>query len=417
MKKTFIIAGALTLFSIVNINAQSVIAGIDIIGVGAGAANVSATDPNLAVFKNALDSQNTAQIFRSGSVAIGDQKKENPKVILDLSDTSKGFLPTRLTTDQITAINAGASEAGMVVYDTNKKCLSIFDGTKWSCTGSGGANETGSYSNPGSSCRAILGTNPNAVDGEYWLTSAGKKFKTLCNMTDGGYTLIWSYSENTALKTYGSGANMVVSNLGLYVNKPYSFPNDIGEIASTINYENFRLSNDAAKGVRTDTGSSYYSTYKVRVTTTPASVPNDAVAEKFNLTTYNSTSKVDFLDADFATKTGIMSKGTYAGYPVLQPGTGPTDNTFGGISKAYLVWYNSGGYSIHIDFPNSQLYPAFATKSANLFGWYGEDRTDGLEWGKCSGATFAGFNGLKYCPYTTANAVNNPVRYTQWWVK
>lgn len=50
---------------------------------------------------------------------------------LALESNNKGFVVTRMTTAQITAIST--PQEGMMVYDTTAKCLKLYDGTKWSC--------------------------------------------------------------------------------------------------------------------------------------------------------------------------------------------------------------------------------------------------------------------------------------------
>lgn len=48
-----------------------------------------------------------------------------------LESNIKGFVITRMTTAQITAI--ASPQEGMMVYDTVAKCLKLYDGTVWSC--------------------------------------------------------------------------------------------------------------------------------------------------------------------------------------------------------------------------------------------------------------------------------------------
>lgn len=48
-----------------------------------------------------------------------------------LESNTKGFVITRMTTAQITAIVS--PQEGMMVYDTVAKCLKLYDGTVWSC--------------------------------------------------------------------------------------------------------------------------------------------------------------------------------------------------------------------------------------------------------------------------------------------
>ncbi|MDQ0478066.1 FlgD immunoglobulin-like domain containing protein [Chryseobacterium sp. MDT2-18] len=48
-----------------------------------------------------------------------------------LESNSKGFVITRMTTAQVGAIVS--PQEGMMVYDTDAKCLKLYDGTAWSC--------------------------------------------------------------------------------------------------------------------------------------------------------------------------------------------------------------------------------------------------------------------------------------------
>ncbi|WP_312388795.1 hypothetical protein [Chryseobacterium sp.] len=50
---------------------------------------------------------------------------------LALESNNKGFVISRLSTTQITALVS--PQEGMMVYDTTVKCLKIYDGTAWSC--------------------------------------------------------------------------------------------------------------------------------------------------------------------------------------------------------------------------------------------------------------------------------------------
>ena len=48
-----------------------------------------------------------------------------------LESNTKGFVITRMTTAEVTAIVS--PQEGMMVYDTTAKCLKLYDGTAWSC--------------------------------------------------------------------------------------------------------------------------------------------------------------------------------------------------------------------------------------------------------------------------------------------
>lgn len=47
---------------------------------------------------------------------------------LDAGGTSKGFLPTRLTTSQMLGIPLAANSHGMLVYNTDSNCLCQYRG-------------------------------------------------------------------------------------------------------------------------------------------------------------------------------------------------------------------------------------------------------------------------------------------------
>jgi hypothetical protein len=69
-----------------------------------------------------------AMLIRSGSVGIGTATP-NSSSLLDITSTTKGFLPPRLTTTQKNAI--GTPAAGLQVYDTTLNQMSYYNGTTW----------------------------------------------------------------------------------------------------------------------------------------------------------------------------------------------------------------------------------------------------------------------------------------------
>jgi len=65
-------------------------------------------------------------------VVIGTNSgSADPAAILDLQDTNKGFLLTRLTTEERNAINAPPQ--GLIIFNTTVGCVQVFDGTNWGC--------------------------------------------------------------------------------------------------------------------------------------------------------------------------------------------------------------------------------------------------------------------------------------------
>jgi len=66
----------------------------------------------------------------NGGVSIGATlNTTNASAILDVTSTTKGFLPPRMTTTQKNAISSPA--AGLVVYDTDTNKLCCYNGTSW----------------------------------------------------------------------------------------------------------------------------------------------------------------------------------------------------------------------------------------------------------------------------------------------
>ena len=65
---------------------------------------------------------------RSGGVTVAS---ENINAILYLESKTKGFVPTRLSENQINAL--ANPIAGMMVYDTTNKCMKLYNGKLWSC--------------------------------------------------------------------------------------------------------------------------------------------------------------------------------------------------------------------------------------------------------------------------------------------
>jgi hypothetical protein len=71
-----------------------------------------------------------ARLTTGGSLSIGNANNAaNASSILDLTSTTKGFLPPRMTNAQMVAIATPA--AGLVVYDTTNNKLNVYDGTNW----------------------------------------------------------------------------------------------------------------------------------------------------------------------------------------------------------------------------------------------------------------------------------------------
>ncbi len=79
---------------------------------------------------SAYSAENLVMAFgTSGNVGIATSAP-NPSAALDVSSTSRGFLPPRMTTAQRNAISAPVE--GLLVFNTDEKALNMFTGTEWS---------------------------------------------------------------------------------------------------------------------------------------------------------------------------------------------------------------------------------------------------------------------------------------------
>ena len=68
------------------------------------------------------------RLCASGRFLIGTTT-ENNSALLNLTSTSSGFLPPRMTTTQKNAI--GTPAAGLMVFDTTLAKLCVYNGTAW----------------------------------------------------------------------------------------------------------------------------------------------------------------------------------------------------------------------------------------------------------------------------------------------
>jgi hypothetical protein len=64
----------------------------------------------------------------TNNVIIGSST-DVASAILNVTSTTKGFLPPRMTTTQKNAIASPA--AGLMVYDTTLNLISVYNGTIW----------------------------------------------------------------------------------------------------------------------------------------------------------------------------------------------------------------------------------------------------------------------------------------------
>jgi hypothetical protein len=96
------------------------------IPIAAGACYV---DPNIATA--GVDSKHGITLLQRAGSTNGNWPMIRKSAHTVLESNSKGFVITRMTTTEISAIVS--PQEGMIVYDTVIKCLKLYDGTAWSC--------------------------------------------------------------------------------------------------------------------------------------------------------------------------------------------------------------------------------------------------------------------------------------------
>jgi uncharacterized protein (TIGR02145 family) len=110
-----------------------------------------------------IESDNNANMFfvdgTNNGIGVGTETP-NTAAILDISSTTKGFAPPRMTTTQRNAITSPF--AGLTIYNTTLNCMEYFNGTGWlnHCTGAITAPTGGNASSGGT---AVVSTWTSTV--------------------------------------------------------------------------------------------------------------------------------------------------------------------------------------------------------------------------------------------------------------
>jgi hypothetical protein len=81
----------------------------------------------------------------NGPVAIGKKTAPDASAVLDVTSTTKGMLPPRMTQTQRDAISSPAT--GLQVYNTTSNKLNVYNGTSWVEVGSGAGSSTNLLTN------------------------------------------------------------------------------------------------------------------------------------------------------------------------------------------------------------------------------------------------------------------------------
>ncbi len=116
------------------------------------------------------------RIDSNGGVSIGSGAAAAASSILDLTSTTKGFLPPRMTTAQRNAISSPAT--GLTIYNTTTNSLDFFNGTVWSSgaltslPGSKGLSISGTVTSASATTFNVSAVTTNTLLGSNPTTSA-----------------------------------------------------------------------------------------------------------------------------------------------------------------------------------------------------------------------------------------------------
>jgi hypothetical protein len=116
-----------------------------VITVGSSAANqivIGYLAESLGANTAVLGSSSIATTILRGSVGVGTTTPDGNSV-LDLTSTTKAFLPPRMSTAQKNAL--ASPTAGMMVYDSTLNALAVYTGGAWAPAGGGGGGGGGAF--------------------------------------------------------------------------------------------------------------------------------------------------------------------------------------------------------------------------------------------------------------------------------
>lgn len=257
----------------------------------------------------------------------------------------------------------------------------------------------GTLANPATNCYTIYQADPTSVDGEYWVGTSGNAFRTFCDMTNGGYTLLWSYSEKTARAGGGPYGNANTMNIAsgstsggrLATNLPR---NTVTTQAGTINYYDYRLPLATMQTIRSASSGTTID-YRVRIAEVPTDMSDAWGADNYFGIALSSTSAYDFIigtNASTCVESNVPTYGKIFGY--IYDGRTNTV-TYNGVAAGNICPYTvSSSYGAHWDAGtrlNGAALPApnggtfLPSSMNNLFGYFGETEGNHL-FGKCGAA-------------------------------
>jgi len=300
----------------------------------------------------------------------------------------------------------------------------------------------GTYADPACKCLDIYEERPDVTNGEYFLFDCvdptGTPVKTFCDIVNGGYTLVWSFSERVAYNTYIPVNSMVVGNAGQYIfstNAPF---NRVTTEDGTINYSNYRLTRDEFRHFPNSTTNPQL---KVRICEDPKDMNDEWALNNYGVVSPRSTAQ-NPIETTFGALARVPAVGklwgkTWEVSTVGGGGYGGSDEMSG--NHPYIAFYNNTTYTTHWDWGfggSGTLFEVVPNKGAtnnkarismmnNAFGWFGETQPN-HHFGKCGGDSASDYDfTIQTCgsgtgstelrPHNTINGGEG--RYLQWFVK
>jgi hypothetical protein len=294
----------------------------------------------------------------------------------------------------------------------------------------------GSFNDPACRCLDIYTERPDAKNGEYWLMDcqiAAEKeqepVKTFCDLENGGWTLVWSYSERVAREVYTpAGTTMDIS--GTEYTQFDDVPrNRAVDENDTINYADYRVNRGEWRHFPS---SMTRPQLKVRITENPTDMNDEWALNNYGIISPRSLSE-NPIETSFSK--AVVSQGKIFGqkWEVMVVGTSYRgwDDITGNRSAMHL--YNTHSYCTHWYFSRAgsgtmfQVTPNRGGKDnttqmtaiTHAFGRYNYNEAN-HHFGKCGGPDADDFD------FTTKTCAPNNLyphsfnngegRYLQWFV-
>ena len=212
--KSTIVNGTLTVSSICDL--QHIINQGTLYVSGSTNLNNCTVNSNLTVLNNSnlntvtiRSTLNVSSIsIFNNSVGIGTNLP-NSNALLDLSSTTKGFLPPRMTTTERT--NISTPTQGLTVYDTTENKLYIYDSLSWTAVGSGGGGGGGSGISGLTQYYLPVATSSNTI-GDSVIYQSNNNIAIGGTTTSGLVTIQKSYTD-----TYNENTNPNDDNRALII--------------------------------------------------------------------------------------------------------------------------------------------------------------------------------------------------------